>query len=38
MADKEFYANYEKVKLRLQNEIKNWEQLNEQLEKKEKDS
>ena len=34
LADKEFYANYEKLKLQLENEMKLWEELHEDLEKK----
>jgi len=32
LADKEFYANYEKLKLQLENEIKNWEILHKKME------
>jgi ATP-binding cassette, subfamily F, member 3 len=37
LADKEFYANYEKLKLQLENEMKQWERLIEDYEKKEKE-
>jgi ATP-binding cassette subfamily F protein 3 len=37
LADKEFYAKYEKLKHQLENEMKNWEALQQQLEEKEKE-
>jgi len=37
LADKEFYAKYEKLKRQLENELRNWEQLQSELEKKEKE-
>jgi ATP-binding cassette, subfamily F, member 3 len=37
LADKEFYANYEKLKSQLETELKNWESLQEELELKEKE-
>jgi len=36
LADKEFYANYEKLKKQLDAEMKNWEKLHQQLESIEK--
>jgi ATP-binding cassette subfamily F protein 3 len=37
LADKEFYSNYEKLKRQLELELKSWEQLQVELEKKEKE-